>query len=194
MGVRYRLLRAMGAVAAALCVVPVAACSSGPTPAAHVVQVPATYKSYFTVAARRCPSVLTPQRLAATAYVESRFEPDAESANGAQGLMQILPSVFREYGIDADGDGRKDVFAPADAVATGASYLCTLSRLVESMRGDLKGSDQDLIFAAYNAGIGNVRRYHGVPPFQETRDYIDQVRLWTDRFTVQFRPKPSPAP
>lgn len=191
MGVRDRLFRAMGAVAVAVCAVPVAACASGGSQPAQVVQVPAGYKSYFEVAARRCPDVLTPEGLAATAYVESRFQPDAESANGAQGLMQILPSVFAEYGIDADGDGKKDVFTPADAIATGASYLCTLSRLVQSMRTDLKGDNHDLLLAAYNAGIGNVRRYHGVPPFEETRDYIDQVRLWSGRFAPQFRPTPT---
>ena len=99
----------------------VAGCGGGETPA-QTVKVPAEYKSYFTVAARRCPGVLTPPGLAAMAYVESRFQSDAESGNGAQGLMQILPSVFRQYGIDANGDGKKDVFTPADAIATSAAY------------------------------------------------------------------------
>jgi soluble lytic murein transglycosylase-like protein len=159
-----------------------AGCSSGSQSPAQVVQVPAQYKSYFEVAAKRCPGVLTPERLAAVAYVESRFQSDAESGNGAQGLMQILPSVFKQYGIDANGDGKRDVFTPADSVATSAVYFCVLSRLVKHFGGDQVG----LLLASYNAGIGAVTKYNGVPPFDETRDYITQVKLWTSRFAEQF--------
>ncbi len=168
----------------------VTSCSGGAQTPEQTVQVPAGYKSFFTVAARRCPGVLTPQALAAMAYVESRFIPDAESGNGAQGLMQILPSVFRQYGVDADGDGKRDVFTPADAIATSAVVNCVLSRDVRS----LPGNQTDLRLAAYNAGIGAVNKYRGVPPFAETRDYVEQVKLWTGRFAKQFAPKPSASP
>jgi soluble lytic murein transglycosylase-like protein len=163
-------------------------CSSGSQSPAEVVQVPAQYKSYFEVAAKRCPGVLTPQLLAGVAYVESRFQPDAESGNGAQGLMQILRSVFKQYGVDANGDGKRDVFTPADSVATSAVYFCVLSRLVKRFGGDQVA----LLLAAYNAGIGAVTKYNGVPPFNETKDYIAQVKLWTSRFAQQFAaPTPS---
>jgi soluble lytic murein transglycosylase-like protein len=180
--------RFVGALLPACLALPlVAGCSTGSQSPAQVVQVPAQYKSYFVVAAKRCPGVLTPQMLAGVAYVESRFQPDAESGNGAQGLMQILPSVFRQYGVDANGDGKKNVFTPADAVATSAIYYCVLSGLVKRFDGD----QTSLLLAAYNAGIGSVTKYHGVPPFGETRDYITQVKLWTSRFAKQFAP-PSP--
>ncbi len=164
----------------------VAACAGAQTPE-QTVKVPAEYKSYFQVAAKRCPGVLTPAGLAAVAYVESRFDPEAQSGNGAEGLMQILPSVFKEYGVDATGDGKPDPFTPADSVATGAVYSCELSRLVK----DLPGDQLSLRLAAYNAGIGAVRKYGGVPPYQETQDYVEQVKLWTTRFAGQFA---SPAP
>jgi soluble lytic murein transglycosylase-like protein len=165
-----------------------AGCSSGSQSPEQVVQVPAQYKAYFEVAAKRCPGVLTPQMLAGVAYVESRFQSDAESGNGAQGLMQILPSVFRQYGVDANGDGKRDVFTPADSVATSAIYYCVLSRLVKRFSGD----QTSLLLASYNAGIGAVTKYNGVPPFAETRDYITQVKLWTSRFAEQFvTPTPS---
>jgi soluble lytic murein transglycosylase-like protein len=144
--------------------------------------VPAQYKSYFTVAAKRCPGVLTPQMLAGVAYVESRFQSDAESGNDAEGLMQILPSVFRQYGVDANGDGKKDIFTPADSVATSAVYFCVLSRLVKRFGGDQAA----LLLASYNAGIGAVTKYGGVPPFAETQDYVTQVKLWSARFAEQF--------
>jgi soluble lytic murein transglycosylase-like protein len=182
MGVRCRLLRVTGVLAVAA----VAACGTASSPAARVVQVPPEYKSYFQVAAKRCPAVLTPQLLAAVAYTESRFQPDAESGGRAQGLMQILPEVFKQYGVDADGDGRKDPFTAADSVATGAVVLCMLARSVAADRATLQGSSQDLVLAAYNAGFGNVTKYKGVPPFSETEDYVQQVALWSERFAPQF--------
>jgi hypothetical protein len=160
----------------------VAGCGGGGKTPAQEVIVPAAYKSYFQVASRRCPGVLTPPGMAAMAYVESRFDPQAESGNGAEGLMQILPSVFRQYGVDANGDGKRDIFNAADSVATSAVYTCVLAADVRSIPGDQVA----LRLAAYNAGIGAVHRYHGVPPFPETQDYIAQVKLWTERFAPQF--------
>ncbi len=157
-------------------------CGGGAQTPEQVVKVPAEYKSYFEVAARRCPGVLTPAGLAAMAYVESQFIPDAVSDNGAQGLMQILPSVFAQYGVDANGDGKKDPFTPADSVATSAVLNCVLAHDVAA----IPGNKLSLRLAAYNAGIGAVRKYNGVPPYAETRDYVDQVKLWTQRFEDQF--------
>ena len=196
MGARCRLLRitAMGAAASCLAAA-VAGCSSGGTSAPRVPDVPAEYKGYFQVAAKRCPAVLTPQLLAGVAYTESRFQSDAESGSKAQGLMQILPSVFRQYGVDADGDGRKDPFSAADSVATGATVLCMLSRSVTANRSSLTGTPLDLTLASYNAGFGNVSKYKGVPPFAETQEYVRQVALWADRFAPQFvTPTPTGAP
>jgi membrane-bound lytic murein transglycosylase B len=165
-----------------------AGCGGGAKTPEQVVQVPAQYKSYFRVASRRCPGVLTPPGMAAMAYVESRFDPEAESGNGARGMMQILPSVFRQYGVDADGDGKRNIFSAADSVATSAVYTCVLAADVRSIHGDQVA----LRLAAYNAGIGAVNKYKGVPPYPETQDYIAQVKLWTARFTPQFA-SPSPS-
>jgi soluble lytic murein transglycosylase-like protein len=184
-GVRFRLVGAL--LPAVLGLGFVAGCGGGGKSAAQEVIVPAAYKSYFQVASRRCPGVLTPAGMAAMAYVESRFDPSAQSGNGAEGLMQILPSVFREYGVDANGDGKRDIFTAADSVATSAVYTCKLAGLVRSIPGDQVA----LRLAAYNAGIGAVTRYRGVPPYAETQDYIAQVKLWTERFAPQFA-LPSP--
>lgn len=177
--------RVMGALVSATVVAGLlGGCGGGAKTPEQVVQVPAQYKSYFRVASNRCPGVLTPPAMAAMAYVESRFDPQAESPNGAEGLMQILPSVFRQYGVDADGDGKRNIFSAPDNIATSAVYTCVLSKLVR----DIPGDQVALRLAAYNAGIGAVRRYHGVPPYAETKDYITQIKLWTTRFTPQFAP------
>lgn len=149
------------------------------------VRVPDDYKSYFIVAARRCPGVLTPQLLAAQAYVESHFNPDAVSPAGAQGMMQIIPEVWKQYGADADGSGRASPFNAADSVATAAKYDCFLAGQTRSL-----GPSTKLWLAAYNAGLGAVQKYNGIPPYPETENYCDQVMRRSEQFTRQF-PEPS---
>jgi soluble lytic murein transglycosylase-like protein len=98
--------------------------------------VPGAYRSFFEVAARRCPDVLTPGGLAAQARVESGFRPDAVSPPGAEGLMQVTPATWARFGRDADGDGRADPFTAADSVATAAEFNCTLHRTLADLPGD----------------------------------------------------------
>jgi hypothetical protein len=100
-----------------------------------------------------------PDLLAAVAHAESGFDTDARSPAGALGLMQLMPSTARSLGVDP--------MDPAQA-ADGAARL---------LAGYLRdyGGRTDLALAAYNAGPGAVRRYSGVPPYHETRTYIQRV-------------------
>ena len=97
---------------------------------------------------------------------ESGFQPDAVSPKGAIGLMQLMPDTARAFGADP-----KDPHQNADA---GAQYLRELLAKYEG------NPDQVLLaLAAYNAGPGAVERYHGVPPYRETREYIRRVlKTW----------------
>lgn len=171
--------RSISVAAAALGLVCLSACSNFTSP----VKVPSEYKSYFTVAAKRCPSVLTPWGLAAQAQVESGFDPAAESPAGAQGIMQVMPDTWKFYGTDATGDGRENPFSAADSIATSAIINCALAKEVES----IPGNKTELRLAAYNAGIGAVQRYKGVPPYPETENYVRQVQKWTEHFEAQFK-------
>lgn len=92
--------------------------------------------------------------------VESNYNPFAVSNKGALGLMQLVPSTARRFGV-------VDVFDPAQNVEGGVRYLKYLLDLYEG--------DNRLALAAYNAGEGTVERYRGVPPFRETRDYVYRV-------------------
>ncbi len=173
--VRNALLATSGAITL---VAGVTACQ----PPDFALAVPDAYKSYFQVAAKRCPGVLTPEGLAAQASAESGFDPTAVSPAGAEGLMQIIPDVWTVYGTDADGDGRANPFTAADSVATSAKFSCYLSREVKPIRGD----QTELRLAAYNAGLGAVQRYEGIPPYRETQDYVERVASRTENFADDF--------
>ncbi len=93
---------------------------------------------------------------------ESAFQPNAVSLKGAIGLMQLMPETARQLGVDP-----KDPTQNADG---GAEYLRQLLAKYEN------DPDQVLLaLAAYNAGPAAVERFHGVPPFRETREYILRV-------------------
>src|SRR2546425_13211233 len=103
---------------------------------------------------------LDPALVRAVVGVESGFPPEAGSAKGAQGLMQLMPATPRDLGVT-------DPFDPTANLDGGSRYL---SSLVVRYEGDLTRA-----LAAYNAGMGAVARHGGVPPYAETRKYVQKV-------------------
>lgn len=91
---------------------------------------------------------------------ESDFNPYSVSSSGALGLMQLLPSTAASMTVS-------DPFDPRQNILGGVRYLRVLAN---TFNGDLV-----LTLAAYNAGSGAVIRYGGVPPFEETQNYVRQV-------------------
>ena len=91
---------------------------------------------------------------------ESAFDALAVSPAGAVGLMQLMPDLASELGVD-------DPFDPRQNIMGGAKYL---RRLLDLHKGNVR-----LALASYNAGPGNVTEYGGVPPFPETRKYVKTV-------------------
>lgn len=103
----------------------------------------------------------------AVIHVESAFNPYAISSKGALGLMQLLPENVRRLGLS-------DAFSPHENIDGGARWLAMLLR---RFKGDLR-----LALAAYNAGIGAVQKYGGVPPYRETQDYVVRVLAMKQRY------------
>jgi soluble lytic murein transglycosylase-like protein len=114
---------------------------------------------------------LPPELVAAVVHTESKFVPTARSHAGAMGLMQLVPKTGRWMGA-------RNLMNPVENITAGAKYLRYLT--------DRFGGDQQKAVAAYNAGEGNVRRFNGVPPFRETRNYVSRVRTFQNELGDRF--------
>ncbi|MEM8692808.1 MAG: lytic transglycosylase domain-containing protein [Pseudomonadota bacterium] len=103
---------------------------------------------------------VSPALVLAVMMVESAGQVTAESPVGAQGLMQLMPATAERFGVT-------DRLEPAQSISGGVKYLSWLMREF--------GGDPLMVLAGYNAGEGAVKKYQGVPPFAETRDYVPKV-------------------
>jgi soluble lytic murein transglycosylase-like protein len=102
---------------------------------------------------------LAPELVAAVVEAESDFRPRLVSNKSAQGLMQIVPETSRLLGC-------QNPFDPDANIAAGTKYL---RQLLDRF------GDQRMALAAYNAGEGNIEKFGGIPPFDETLDYVQRV-------------------
>ncbi|MFF9677655.1 lytic transglycosylase domain-containing protein, partial [Streptomyces eurythermus] len=133
--------------------------------------VPAAYQALVQKWGNYCPAI-NPALLAAQLYQESGFNPTAQSHAAAQGIAQFIPGTWATHGIDGDGDGDRDVWDPKDAIPSAAAYDCALASYVKDVGGNLTEN----MLASYNAGAYAVIKYGGVPPYQETQNYVKRIR------------------
>jgi soluble lytic murein transglycosylase-like protein len=96
----------------------------------------------------------------AVIHAESGYNPTAVSPKGAQGLMQLMPKT-------AQGLKVANSFDPADNIRGGVRYL---RFLLDTFKGD-----ETLALAAYNSGLSRVAKFGGIPPYEETRNYVAKV-------------------
>lgn len=99
-----------------------------------------------------------PNLVRALIQVESGYRARAKSPKGAMGLMQLMPSTAREYKVHNPYD-------PKANVAAGVRHL----------KGLIDRWGVELALAAYNAGEGAVRKFNGIPPYRETRNYVSRI-------------------
>lgn len=99
--------------------------------------------------------------------VESDYRPRIVSKKGAQGLMQLIPETAKLLKVD-------NPFDPSENIRGGSEYL---RRML-----DLFDNNIDLALAAYNSGPTTVKRYGGIPPYDETRNYVKRVKHYLDYY------------
>ena len=99
-----------------------------------------------------------PMLVKALIQVESNYKARARSPKGAMGLMQLMPSTAREYKV-------RNPFDPRANIDAGVKHLKSL----------IDRFGVELALAAYNAGEGAVRKFNGVPPYRETRNYVSRI-------------------
>lgn len=142
------------------------ACDPGSTVNWHTVPLyTRPFDQFITKAADE--HQLDPALIRAVIHAESSFRPSVVSRKGAVGLMQLMPATAKQLGVS-------DASAPEQNIAAGSRYL---AGLLKQHNGELP-----LALAAYNAGSSNVRRYNGIPPFAETKAYVERVAILHKRY------------
>jgi membrane-bound lytic murein transglycosylase B len=136
----------------------VAEAAPAPQPAAERgAQLRETAYSQLIAAAAEAHGV-DPILVQALIQVESNYEPRARSSKGAMGLMQLMPSVAREYKV-------RNAYDPKANITAG----------VQKLAGLIDKWGVKLALAAYNAGEGAVMKFGGVPPYRETQNYVAKI-------------------
>lgn len=120
--------------------------------------IPESMQSIFSEAAQLFN--ISEQLLRAVAKAESDYDPTCTSIVGAMGIMQLMPDTANELGVDNPYDVRENIMGGAKL----------LSNLLAKYNGNTS-----LALAAYNAGSGNVDKYGGIPPFDETQHYVEKI-------------------
>ena len=108
----------------------------------------------------------------AVMQVESSFNPYAVSSKGARGLMQVMPETASRYGVH-------DIYNPVENIRAGVQHLKYLSGVFNNKLY--------LVIAAYNAGENVVKQYQGIPPYEETQNYVRKVLQCQHRYSSRYR-------
>lgn len=128
----------------------------------------AGHRSYNDLISRHASSYRLEEALVrAVIKVESDYRPRIVSKKGAQGLMQLIPETAKLLKVN-------NPFDPSENIRGGSQYLRKML--------DLFNDDLELALAAYNAGPTTVKRYGGIPPYDETQNYVKRVKRYLNHY------------
>jgi len=128
----------------------------------------AGHSSYLEIIRRHANSFALEEALVkAVIKVESDYQPRIVSKKGAQGLMQLIPETARLLNVN-------NPFDPSENIRGGSAYLRQML--------DLFNEDLELALAAYNSGPNAVKRFGGIPPYDETQNYVRRVKHYLDYY------------
>lgn len=117
---------------------------------------------------------------------ESRFNPEAVSPKGATGIGQVMPGTARDPGYGVRPLASEDLTNPDENLRFSAEYLGAMLREF--------GGDYPMALAAYNAGPGAVKKYEGIPPFEETQNYVQTILGSEEILSSSGRVRPQARP
>jgi soluble lytic murein transglycosylase-like protein len=155
---------------------PAAAVASGPARLVIPADIPTSGDPELDVIIFRAGEAVgvDPRFIHAVIWQESKYKQFAKSHAGAQGYMQLMPDTAKRFGCEDSSD-------PTQNIQAGAKYL---KWLLTRFDGNVA-----LALAGYNAGEGSVDKYKGIPPYNETQNY---VRIISNRYGKSFHPVLSP--
>jgi len=126
------------------------------------------HRSYLNIIRKHASSYQLEEALVkAVIKVESDYRPRIVSRKGAQGLMQLIPETARDLQVH-------NPFDPYENIRGGSQYLRQML--------DLFNDNLELALAAYNSGPSTVKRYGGIPPYDETRKFVKRVKHYLDYY------------
>lgn len=132
--------------------------SGGRVPSGAVKEIVSRYSSVYRLEEALVHAVIK---------AESDYNPGAVSNKGAQGMMQLMPETARLMNV-------RDPFDAEENIRGGSRYL---REMLDAFNGNV-----ELAIAAYNAGPNAVRRHGGIPPYEETRTYVQRVKTYINRY------------
>ncbi len=119
-----------------------------------------------------------PVVVAAQIQQESGWNEKLVGTDGAEGISQVPPDKFEEFGEDDDNNGKTSGLDPEDSIMTQGRYLCSLAKQIDTLLDTkkVKGDPLDLTLAAYDVGLDKIKKAKGVPEASDANTYVVGVR------------------
>lgn len=146
--------------------------------------------------------VIGPIVIAAQIERESNFNATLVGPDGSEGISQLPPAVFDEFGEDEDDSDKVSALDAPDSIMAQGRYLCSLAKEVQGLldSGQAIGSVLDLTLVAYDAGVQAVREAGGIPATNQSQGYVMGIRALFAKYQglgappPSFSPTPTPTP